>query len=100
MRKSSEILEGAIEVLDEHGWQQGDYGDEENGFCVLGAMARSYVGANYVPMYGEPLRYLVGALDVVQPWQVADWNDKPGRTKEEVIEALTLAAKAAREAGE
>lgn len=80
-----DVLHRAADLLSEFGWCQGREGSLDEGeICAMGAVneaARSL---------GVPFRRddaLDLALDRIAPY-VPEWNDAPGRTKEEVVAAL------------
>lgn len=85
----SDILNEAADLIEKFGWIQGNYGAEECGYCALGAILavdfdddysihsfNNYIQDNHPDMN-------LGAVE---------WNDTPGRTKEEVISTLRKAA--------
>jgi hypothetical protein len=85
---TTEIILGAIERLERHGWCQGRsiHGAER---CVFGAIrgaAWSFGG----DWSGATCRRFERANGITQD-EIAYWNDEPERTKEEVIEALRRA---------
>lgn len=95
--KASEVLTGAIEALNEFGWNQGDYGNQERGLCAIGAMD---YGAGYrnpkignfdADAYVTAKQYMNTVVGGNAHSGVSIWNDASGRTKEEVIAALTRA---------
>jgi hypothetical protein len=86
------------ELLKKKGWCQGRSALDVDGnlvnprskkavkFCIIGAVeACIRVGIDSWEDYD-------GAFDkvrrVLRVWSLAEWNDKPGRTKEEVIKVL------------
>lgn len=89
-----EILKGARALI-EKGWCQGRYATDTNGapasersdnavcFCISGALFRLGAGA------GAPASYAVRAA-IDYAYLVA-WNDKRGRTKEQVLAAFDKA---------
>ncbi len=75
------------------GWMQGKYHDSTtNCFCLAGAIDNVACGVTgFAPERGD-VRWdardvfcLVGEID-----GVTDWNDEPGRTKEEVLRKLDV----------
>lgn len=83
LRLSSEVVEGALEVIQKYGWRQGAYGDDESGYCVMGAIGRHVFGAQWVEdeapfplipieeeMVEEYFPYLISAGS-----GIPDWND-------------------------
>jgi hypothetical protein len=83
-----EILKLAKQRIEKYGWIQGNFGDEQCGFCSAGAFLDIYANGEKVETYWARLKLqrLVGAL--------LSWNDAPGRTKEEVLAAFDKAIKA------
>ena len=103
--KISETLDKAADHIVTHGWYQGYFwpnDGHELGYppyvdgdpcCALGAIA-VVEEMDQVLVYSEPMRF-VGEHLGLKPAEVADWNDMPYRTKEEVLAALRGAAKRA-----
>lgn len=82
MKTSDHILD-AIQNLDRFGWIQGEYGSEKKGFCLLGALDH-----RAITIYDSTLdavKQILGTPCTVK------WNDTPGRTEQEVLEALEAA---------
>lgn len=73
------ILERAKNLINAHGWTQGTYGSEDEGFCLMGAVSR----ANDDVIPWGAIDHLVSALGSEQ---IIGWNDTFGRTKEEVLD--------------
>lgn len=87
-----EILSAAADLIEEHGWVQGEYGDEEYGFCAMGAV---YVAASYSATdrdRGNAVNRLAASVGYNA---VVYWNDSIAQSKEEVITALRKAAREA-----
>jgi hypothetical protein len=102
-----EVLQNARDWLAKHNWQQYGYGDGDS-CCVIGAIAFANSGVFAVaPDDGrlclahdwclmnacrdgivEPASVLRGVIDRRCDGQLARWNDKLGRTKEEVLALL------------
>lgn len=85
----------AASVIEKHGWIQKDYGEEEIGFCVLGAMSRvrnSWVNIFTTHAFAEFLPEVeIGKTADGEPLiahNIAYWNDVPDRTKEEVLQYM------------
>lgn len=87
--RASNILYRSADVLMLHGWIQGRPSGPD-GFCVLGAIGL-ISGADAL----EPPTELVSRAlrDVIGRGSLIEWNDDPGRTKSEVIQALQEAAR-------
>ena len=88
----------AYEVLEQHDWTQGSFArnirgrcvpvDDETAcsFCTSGAIDKAY--SDYHTNYQLRFKleeYLYAKTD---NFSIADWNDDPTRTKEEVISVL------------
>ena len=71
----------ALEVIQQKGWIQLAY-DSPNGVCLSRALTITYpTWSEYDHAYRK-LRKLLGGVELVE------WNDYPGRTKEEVLAVL------------
>ena len=85
----------AAELLEQKGWCQGTACNAAGEHCLLGAIWYARYGHD-APHGPVPSKYKWGEVfDRVAPYTArhpADWNDTPGRTKEEVIAALRAAA--------
>ncbi len=81
-------LNDAADYIEKHDWRQGALVDIDGKVCALGAIVFS--GHYDDAEAREALKkYLSGT-----PWvSIAEWNDAPGRTKEEVIAAFRNAAR-------
>lgn len=98
-------VERAIELIEEKGWIRGDL-ETRRGYCAIGAVRAAVKGHSGTSLsrrwemisIGNELALLMGFKD--PHWtEVVNFNDARGRTKEEVLERLTLAAKKLRELG-
>lgn len=108
----ADILDAAADLLQSKGWQKGAFSNatdprEATAFCALGAIravtgysmaAHEYVessGGDYA-FYREKYMYAMQA-SVALAAKVGDnvpgWNDRPGRTAEEVIDVMKHVAK-------
>lgn len=107
-KPASQVLEEASEVI-EAGWCQGlfrsfDPEEEHDTYCAVGALAK-VLGVQpdimaWISDEPDSFGYVLGALgDTVRIAHVPTWNDKPGRTKEEVIDAMMTTAKRLRNEG-
>lgn len=87
-----QLLEAA-NVIRQYGWIQGWLGNEQNGYCALGAIARVTNTPYASPSIWRQLatHKFAGYIKTVQ---IGWWNDAMRRTKEGVIAALEGAAKA------
>ena len=76
----------AYDVITEYGWQQGDYGDEEDGFCMVGALRHAYgIHAEDYQSAKARVRKQIGGTAITV------WNDVRCRTREKVLDALIKA---------
>jgi hypothetical protein len=86
------MLSAAADLIEEYGWVQGKYGDEEIGFCAMGAVYMYVAAAGNATDDGS---VAVNRLAVSLGYNsVAYWNDNIAQSKEEVITALRKAARA------
>lgn len=95
----ADALEETADLLERDGWIQGAYANPQGQHCIVGAM--SMVADETAKVRPHAFRYfLIEAVQhVIPPEQVrststiVDWNDTQGRTKQEVLDTLRLAAK-------
>jgi hypothetical protein len=103
----AEILREAAAVIERNGWCQDDYYDwvqkqaeskppAECRVCAVGAINLAATGE---PRDVRPDEGVTGALNVLATSLnihcIPDWNDAPGRTVTEVLDALHRAAQLA-----
>jgi hypothetical protein len=99
MDEAKNILVRASEILGERGWIQGEFGDQNKGYCMAGAARAAsydlYGDMDYYKRYeiyceanSLITKYL--ALNHGCP-SIARWNDDFERTAEDVIIALKKA---------
>lgn len=87
--KSSEILVGAAKLIDERGWfhpdEQKDPRQLGRAFCPVTAVVElcGYRELTFALRY---IRLAIGGASIVE------WNDAPGRTKQEVLSMMADAA--------
>jgi hypothetical protein len=74
------VLKEARRLIEEEGWTQGAF-HNSRGYCLVGAVEEA---TGYSDFGGE----VVWELDLQLGDNVLYWNDKPGRTKEEVVSLL------------
>jgi hypothetical protein len=122
--KPSEALDKAVEVIERDGWIQGAYyreppvdlphaeyvtaeaeGRKSAPCCQRGAIVRAVTGTwrslSVLPEVDrDTIRGAHGYCRQVAGKHPIEWNDDPGRTKEEVVEMLKSAAGLARNNGE
>lgn len=82
---ASKTLLRAAELLERDGWCQGAYFDG-NSACTIGALMDA---AADIQDRNAAIYRLKDALD---GWNIFNWNDAPGRTKEEVVAKLRAVA--------
>jgi hypothetical protein len=104
----ADLLRMTAVYIQRHGWNQGDYYSPifdaaTPPACVSGALGMACFGAPIgVPPIHEPgrteyhrgLMVLADHLGVSTVAAVFNWNDTPGRTKAEILDALNAAAEA------
>lgn len=71
----------AYEVIEKYGWVQKRFGNEYDGFCVLGALLNAYYPS---PKYWEMSEAIIQAIGS----DIVEWNDRQERTKDQVITIL------------
>lgn len=99
----ADVLHRAADLLEEFGWCQGDDAKDADGrslidptspravsFCVGGAYTRACddLGRDTHALSIMHLKEVLGVSELF----VYLWNDRPGRTKQEVVSALRSAA--------
>ena len=102
----NEILRTAHGLIFHYGWIQDDYGDRETGFCLTAALDEArrtpslrlrYDHESIESGYYESVAYLQGEAEFAGYrnkegiGSVSRWNDKPGRTRGEVLDLLAQA---------
>jgi hypothetical protein len=76
------LLAGRL-YLEEFGWQQDNYGGLDGPACAIGTF---YYGAH---VDGEPMFDACSTLvEVIHANAIPAWNDAPGRTKRQVLNAF------------
>lgn len=84
------LLLNAADLIERRGFCQGTRQDGSGQLCILGAISVAHNGDPYSQYSTDPAGELVRAqLGGKSP---APWNNEPGRTKEEVVEAVRTAA--------
>jgi hypothetical protein len=76
----------AYKILEKFGWTQQYYGDEQEGFCLVGAIRKAYPARDsefYVLKLIKrfPRRFGKGV-------SVTEWNDNPSLRRYQVIKLL------------
>lgn len=91
-----EDAQAVKQVLQEHGWCQGGYRDSHGRVCLLGAIFYMAVieqidEAEHDALVDAIRAKLRDRMEFMLPGMIVPislWNDKPGRTVEEVYELL------------
>ena len=98
----ADILDRAADLIEPEGaWTQMDWGNREDCFCMLGAVAYAAGIDPDSPWSGNPAceaRVPLTEVIGVPIFELTEWNDTPGRTQAEVVAKLREAAAKAREA--
>lgn len=110
--KLKEWLRSAKEKIEKFGWIQGSMGSDVLGYCMLGALdavfpapmdvfnpdgtcTRVYLDWSNARREAELKIIDAVGYDTGNPWpRLSGWNDKRGRTKEEVLAAFDKAIEA------
>lgn len=89
-----EILDHAAEVIEEQGWCQGTLRNRAGRVCAQGAIGVAGCRVfDFSSLRNEAVRHAIIALDNHVGTAASRWNDQPGRTEADVIEALRRCAK-------
>lgn len=90
------VLLDAARVLERGGWCQGRVKDYAGQHCALGAIREvafcDFLGKAAERVLARSLRLRPGFGSATPDVMVAEWNDDPGRTADEVVTALRKAA--------
>jgi len=86
-----DVLDAAADYIDQHGWTQGVFDDDEGHVCVREAINRT------APSILDAFRAASALMDAVGDG-ATNWNDADGRTQDEVTAKLREVAAAQREA--
>ena len=87
----ADIFDGAADLIERHGWCKGVAKDERGRLCAIGALHDAAMLTHCA--FGFMAE---GQLEEELGRSVAEWNDEPVRTVQEVLDALRAAAKVAR----
>lgn len=93
---ASEVFRRAADYLEKHGWLQDDFGEIGGPCCVVGAMQAVKGHAPGAPHRGDERWGVKREVDVLSRYLDTNpepWNDRNGRTKDEVVAALRKAAR-------
>lgn len=98
------VYREAAEVIRTNGHRKNRFCDSNLRVCTLGALSIAVTGDPEPPeeldgLLAEAVADLSPRIDsTIADWdpeeRIADWNDEPERTADEVVDALLLAAKA------
>lgn len=88
-------LQHAADLIEKKGWIQGSYGDHVHGFCSIGALNTVadpdvYYQATQRLAITVPEEFCRRLKPSIQ--RIIEYNDTPGRTKEEVLQLFRKAA--------
>lgn len=84
----------AKNLIIQHGWHQGSWGNREVGFCLIGAVGESSKDGYFLATTIALLKSHLAAESEVSPpvkWtqnSIVTWNDDPARTQTEVFQVL------------
>lgn len=88
--KSIELLKAAKERLFTTGWQKGGYGQKQGPNCILGALYHEREAFEVCDYY----KTRMSLLGFINCWpSVAQFNDAPETTFDEVVHAIDKAIK-------
>ena len=103
------VCAAAAALIRRRGHRQGRLGDPKTGYCINGAVImgcadpglehaltwpQAFQAAAADPGAAVAVTLLRDHLDINQLWALAEWNDNPGRTAAEALEALDRVAAA------
>lgn len=80
------VLLAAADYIEAHGWCQGRVEDDAGNVCAIGGIDKACNGYWIRANTRERFRSYLGR------GLISNWNNAPGRTKEEVVHALRSAA--------
>ena len=91
---AAKILLDAADHIERHGWCQNVYTNGLGDVCIMGTLLQVVQWPDYLE--GRAKEVFPRLKKYLGVTRVDDWNDEPGRTKEQVVAALRGgAAKAA-----
>jgi hypothetical protein len=102
----ADALDAAADKIERDGWYQGDFfpgageawgseGAVGKPVCVMGALFSVCTNADRFVDWDLNNQATLQLGEVANTGSLAQWNDTPGRTEQEVLDALRLAAKGA-----
>lgn len=84
----------AADIIEERGWCQGNWKNGQGQLCILAALETATTERGR-PNSLRPAIVAVKARIGIANGSLAQWNDSPFRTKDEVLAALRSAAEVA-----
>lgn len=100
--KIARLLDAAAERIESHGWIRGEYGNEEVGYCTLGALTAAIndvKGVGRATMFPAQVA-LQNDIDKTsggQHYSIVGWNDSRNARKDRVVRKLRKVARNLRE---
>jgi hypothetical protein len=91
--EAGKILLDTADYIERHGWCQNVYQNGLGNVCIMGALSRIVHRPVQLPE-GRIMEILPRLTKYLGVTRVDSWNDAPGRTKEQVVDALRGAARA------
>lgn len=101
MSELRQHLTDARDLIEGHGWVQKKFGTSGDGFCLVGSLVQaSGVAMNRHRQQGldppktrehEALALILKLIEGDSLHDVVEWNDREGRTREQVLELLETA---------
>lgn len=89
---TGDILLAACDVLDKRGWCQGLIQNGDGNVCALGALALVCTGDAFDWMDEDFLTARSALMEHLPCGSVSVWNNRPGRTAEDVKELFAKTA--------
>lgn len=91
------VLNQCADHLEQYGWCQFELGYPQQPMCAIGVLSHHTSGEKSIPMSSytkarNAIAAYVGVHYGAGKGGLVDWNNTPGRTKEEVIAAFRGAA--------
>lgn len=98
--KPSEVVEKAIEILDDKGWCQNNFVNPDGKVCLEEALGRANWIVSKNSVMPEDVYSGVRETTGISKYAfLSEWNDRPERTVEEVKDVLMRTAKQFRNEG-
>lgn len=91
MSRARRMLSAAADLIEEHGWVRGKYGNITVGFCPLAAIG--YVLHSDDRYDSLDADTAIRMLDDSLGLRIADWNDNLASGAEEVVSEIRKAAR-------